>query len=65
MDVEGPFLGFYSFLQSLERSSTIIRVVELRISKDSRSEADGVVKVSMKLVLYYQNPALKKEGKNG
>jgi len=65
MDVEGPFLGFYSFLQSLERSSTIIRVVELRISKDNRGEIDGTVKVSMKLVLYYRNPALKKEGKNG
>ena len=65
MDVEGPFLGFYSFLQSLERSNTIIRVVELRISKNSREETGGVVKVSMKLVLYYQNPALKKEGENG
>lgn len=65
MDVEGPFLGFYSFLQSLERSSTIIRVVELRISKDNRKKSDGIVKVSMKLVLYYQNPALKKEGTNG
>jgi Tfp pilus assembly protein PilO len=63
MDVEGPFLGFYSFLQSLERSSTIIRVVELRISKDRREEIDGDVKISMKLVLYYRNPALKKEGK--
>jgi Tfp pilus assembly protein PilO len=65
MNVEGPFLGFYSFLQSLERSSTIIRVVELRISKESRNTIDGVVKVSMKLVLYYRNPAVKKEGGNG
>ena len=65
MNVEGPFLGFYSFLQSLERSSTIIRVVELRISKENRNKTDGVVKVSMRLVLYYRNPALKKEGKNG
>jgi Tfp pilus assembly protein PilO len=65
MDVEGPFLGFYSFLQSIERSSTIIRVVELKISKYNRGEIGGAVQVSMKLVLYYQNPALKKEGNNG
>lgn len=65
MDVKGPFLGFYSFLQSLERSNTIIRVVELRISKDGREEIDGTVKVSMKLELYHRNPALKKEGNNG
>jgi Tfp pilus assembly protein PilO len=65
MNVEGPFLGFYSFLQSLERSSTIIRVVELRFSKENRNTIDGVVKVSMKLVLYYRNPAVKKEGGNG
>jgi hypothetical protein len=65
MNVEGPFLGFYSFLQSLERSRTIVRVAELRISKDGRSKADGTVKVTMTLVLYYRNPALKKEDGNG
>jgi Tfp pilus assembly protein PilO len=64
MSVAGSFQGFYSFLQSLERSSTIIRVVELRISNNNRKKSDGDVKVSMKLVLYYRNPALKKEGKN-
>ena len=65
MDVDGDFLAFYSFLQSLEDLDKIVHVDRMRMVKDQKGDKQGHVSVSLTLALYYRPPETESEATDG
>ncbi len=56
VELEGDFLGFYTFLQALENQPRIIRVVRMKLEKLADPTMKGQVKASLDMQLYIHSP---------
>jgi type IV pilus assembly protein PilO len=54
--IEGPFPGFYEFVDAVEKLPRITRVPEMKIGKDVKLE-DGSVRIEMILSIFYEDKA--------
>lgn len=56
VELEGDFLGFYTFLQALENQPRIIRIVRMKLEKMSDPTMKGQVKAALDMQLFIHSP---------
>ncbi len=54
--IEGSFLGFYEFIEGVEKLPRITRIPEMKIEKQVK-EDDGTVRIEMILSIFYEDKA--------
>lgn len=59
MNLSGPFMNFYSFLQQVEDQPRLTQITDMSITRDGR-QREGVVNVRLSLTVFY----LKNESPN-
>lgn len=58
IELEGDFMGFYSFLQAMENLPRVIRVHRMRIDKLEGKELEGQISAMLEIQIFF-----KREGK--
>ncbi len=56
VEITGNFDGFYRFLQDLEKIPRITKIQDMKLTR--ADDADGNIKASFTLTVYYQEPAV-------